>query len=283
MASPVTTFAKPPPHTHTPAPTFADPSNSLCVSLLFSLSSTLAQALAIYASMLETNPANTLATKRIVAVHKARGELGKAIQVLTGLLQNFGTDLESWRELVDLHLIRGQTKEAVFCQEEVVLSDPHNYQNHNRYAELLYTLGNLEDVRAARRQYALSLELKRNLRAAYGLCLSAHRVAIMTPPRGRGSKQARSTRNARDQVADDEEELNNRLFDKGAQIISQMSASSSEASLRAISSMVEDLRASIKAGPDGSTMRKQQQQQQQTTSSDLETKAPAGTDAADID
>ena len=58
-------------------------------------------------------------------------------------------------------------KKALYCQEEIVLADPHNYQNHNRYADILYTIGGETNVRTARRHFAQSIELnpENNLRA----------------------------------------------------------------------------------------------------------------------
>lgn len=165
--------------------------------------------------MLEENPANMLAMKRKVCVLKGTGKIGEAIAELSSMLEIFSTDLESWKELVNLHVSVGDYKRALFCQEDVILADAHNYQNHNRYADLLYTVGGEVNVRAARRHYAQSLELNpKNARAAYGLCLASHMLATRYPfQRGKASVN---------NVAGDESELNQKLFQKGANLLREL-------------------------------------------------------------
>ena len=80
--------------------------------------------------MLEKNPANMIAMKRLVCVHKARGKVTEAIAELTKILETFQNDPECWKELVNLYMSLGDMKQAVYCQEEVVMCDPRNYQVH---------------------------------------------------------------------------------------------------------------------------------------------------------
>ena len=118
-----------------------------------------------------------IAMKRLVCVHKARGKVTEAIAELTKILETFQNDPECWKELVNLYMSLGDMKQAVYCQEEVVMCDPRNYQVHNRYADLLYSCGGQTNIRSARRQYAQSLELNpRNMRAAYGSVSRALRL-----------------------------------------------------------------------------------------------------------
>jgi tetratricopeptide (TPR) repeat protein len=183
------------------------------------------QALKLYDEMLETNSANMLAMKRRVAVYKAQGKMTSTIRALTELLQTFQTDVESWKELVTLYMASGDMKKALYCQEEVVLADPHNYQNHNRYADLLYTLGGANYLRSARRHFAQSLELspENNLRAAYGLSLSSYSLSILSSTKQQGGTRSSSGKNAKqgktDDVSSDEDELNKKLFDKSVELL----------------------------------------------------------------
>lgn len=182
------------------------------------------KALSIYDAMLETNAANMLAMKRKVCVYKAQGKMKSAIRELTTLLQTFQTDVESWKELVTLYMASGDMKKALYCQEEVVLGDPHNYQNHNRYADLLYTLGGEANVRCSRRHFAYSLELspENNLRATYGLALSCYSLSsLMASKQSNSSGSRGKTKKTKkdDTVGDDEDELNNKLFDKSLELL----------------------------------------------------------------
>lgn len=169
--------------------------------------------------MLEKNPANMIAMKRLVCVHKAQGKMADAIGELTKILETFQTDVECWKELVALYVSQGDMKQAVYCQEEVVMCDPRNYQSHNRYADLLYTSGGETNVRSARRQYSQSLELNpRNMRAAFGICLASYTLAgISASNKGKKKKSASSF----DYIEPDEDELNEKLFKYGLSLLRQ--------------------------------------------------------------
>ena len=163
-----------------------------------------------------------LAMKRKVCVFKAQGKMKSAIRELTGLLQTFQTDVESWKELVTLYMASGDMKKALYCQEEVVLGDPHNYQNHNRYADLLYTLGGEANLRNARRHFAQSLELSsdNNLRATYGLLLACYSISSLgTSKQASGSSRGKTKKTKDITVGADEEELNSKLFEKSLELL----------------------------------------------------------------
>jgi tetratricopeptide (TPR) repeat protein len=170
--------------------------------------------------MLKTNAANMLAMKRKVCVYKAQGKMKSAIRELTNLLQTFQTDIESWKELVTLYMAAGDMKKALYCQEEVILGDPHNYQNHNRYGDILYTLGGEINVRCSRRHFAQSLELspENNLRAIYGLALSCYTLSSITTSRSSTSSKLKIK--VKDEtIKSDEKELNQKLFEKSMELL----------------------------------------------------------------
>ncbi len=81
-------------------------------------------------------------------------------------------DTEAWLELADLRLSLGQYSQAAFCYEELVLANPLSHVHFLRYAEILYTMGGLENFKLARKYFAHSLELNdvNNTRALWGLC-----------------------------------------------------------------------------------------------------------------
>ena len=198
--------------------------------------------------MLEKNPANMIAMKRLVCVHKAQGKVPEAIAELTKILETFQTDPECWKELVTLYMSQGDMAQAVYCQEEVVMCDPRNYQAHNRYADLLYTSGGQSNIRSARRQYAQSLELNpRNMRAAYGICLASFALAGMAAGDGSGKNKKSSggssgSSSSFDYIEPDEDELNKKLFEFGLSLLKEHYA---ESPLRA---HVEALSAEWEAG-----------------------------------
>lgn len=64
-------------------------------------------------------------------------------------------------------------KQAAHCFEELLLLAPTNLTCHLRYADILYTIGTIQDIAVAQKYYAHALEVSQGscLRALYGLCL----------------------------------------------------------------------------------------------------------------
>ena len=48
----------------------------------------------------------------------------------------FMADYEAWQQAADLYLELGQYEKALFCFEELILSNPHNYLYHLKCAEV---------------------------------------------------------------------------------------------------------------------------------------------------
>jgi tetratricopeptide (TPR) repeat protein len=136
-------------------------------------------AIKLYRNMMKKNPANALAHKRIVSVYRAQGRTKDAIKELTEYLKNFSADISGWQELASLEMSVGNASEACFGYEELILADPMNYLLHSKYAELLYTVGGIEKLKAARRHFVQSIHFKpkHNVRAMLGVCMSSHAVA----------------------------------------------------------------------------------------------------------
>ena len=134
----------------------------------------------IYNDMLAESEANTLALKRQVSILRAKGDYRAAVMMLTDYMKNFSSDASGWQELGNLQHTLGKISEAAYCYEELILGDPHNYLLHTRYAELLYSMGGLDKVRAARRHFvqAIHFKNKMNARATLGACMSAN--ALLT-------------------------------------------------------------------------------------------------------
>ena len=132
----------------------------------------------IYDDMLKENPANALVMKRKVCILKAQGKTVEAIKEVNKLITIFQADPSAWQELGELHLSLGNYKAAAFCYEELVLGDPMSYLHHCRLAELLYTVGGADNLRAARKYFSQSLHLKpKNPRALVGVAMSAAALA----------------------------------------------------------------------------------------------------------
>jgi len=129
--------------------------------------------------IIEHDPSNSMPKKRLIAIYKAEGRNVEAIKGLTEYLKTFMADAEAWQELSELYLAENDFSKAAFCVEELILHNPHNHLLHQRYADIKYTQGGLDNMEIARSYYCQALKLNpKNLRALYGLYLASSNIAV---------------------------------------------------------------------------------------------------------
>lgn len=143
------------------------------------------EALVHYEKLLAESPANATVMKRKVAVERARGNTHRAIEALNEYLDSFMSDVDAWAELGDLYIENLMYKQAAFCFEELITAAPHNYLNHLKYAEVLYTMGGAENVRNSRKYFAAAVDLTGgdSLRALYGLWSATNAIKALKGPK----------------------------------------------------------------------------------------------------
>eukprot|EP00911_Craspedida_sp_UC1_P002919 UC1_evm1s2133 len=135
------------------------------------------EAQKLYNDVLEADETNMTAQQRIVALLVQQRKLKQAVDKLNEYLKMYGTDQQAWQQLLELYLKQGMVEQAAFCAEELVLMAPLNHVYNRTYAEVLYTLGDDENVRTARRYFAQALKLcPGNARALCGLHLASRRA-----------------------------------------------------------------------------------------------------------
>jgi len=132
-------------------------------------------ALELYKAMIDETPNSPDVIKRLVGVHKARGDMGAAVSVLTKYLETYQTDPDAWAELGSLSAEMGTLKRASFCYEELILLEPHNYVHHTLYAETLFTMG---AIGMAAKYFAMAVDLSASAapRPLMGLLVAAARI-----------------------------------------------------------------------------------------------------------
>ncbi|XP_039255040.1 ER membrane protein complex subunit 2-like [Styela clava] len=137
------------------------------------------EALTIYEEIEKNDPTNAAIRKRRTAILKAQGKTSDAIKSLTEYLKTFMADAEAWLELSELYTEELEYGKASYCMEEVILSQPLNHLYHQRYAEIKYTQGGMENVSLARDYFAEAVYLSRNsnMRALYGLLLACNQLS----------------------------------------------------------------------------------------------------------
>ncbi|KAK0601753.1 hypothetical protein LWI29_027129 [Acer saccharum] len=145
-----------------------------------------------YTSLLEDNPVDQLIHKRRIAIAKAQGDISGAIELLNKYLEIFMADHDAWRELADLYVSLQMYKQAAFCYEEVILAQPTVPLYHLAYADVLYTLGGLENLQTAKKYYASTVDLTggKNTRALFGICLCTSAIAQLSKGRSKDEKES---------------------------------------------------------------------------------------------
>lgn len=130
------------------------------------------EANTLYDEIIDAHPSCSAAWKRKVAILVARGKTLEAIKELNEFLNVFMSDTEAWLELADLYIKNNEYGRAGFCLEELLLTNPHHYLYHLKYAEICYSIGS-ERIELARKHYATAVKLNpSSLRALYGFYLS---------------------------------------------------------------------------------------------------------------
>ncbi|KAJ4967634.1 hypothetical protein NE237_014335 [Protea cynaroides] len=144
-----------------------------------------------YSSLLEDNPLDQVVHKRRVAMAKSQGNISGAIEWLNKYLEIFMADHDAWRELGEIYISLQMYKQAAFCYEELILCQPSIPLYHLVYADVLYTLGGLENLQAAKKYYASTIDLTggKNTRALFGICLCSVAIAQLTKGRNKEDKE----------------------------------------------------------------------------------------------
>ncbi|XP_078442513.1 protein prenylyltransferase superfamily protein [Wolffia australiana] len=145
-----------------------------------------------YALLLEKNPIDQAILKRKAAMAKAQGNISAAVECLNKYLETFMADYDAWRELAEIYVSQQMYKQAAFCYEELILSQPAAPLYHLAYADVLYTMGGLENLQTAKKYYASAIELTggKNTRALFGVCMCAFAISQLV--KGRSGKEQES-------------------------------------------------------------------------------------------
>nr|AFK46092.1 unknown [Lotus japonicus] len=142
-------------------------------------------------SLLEDNPVDQTIHKRRVAMAKAQGNISGALDFLNKYLEIFMADLDAWRELAGIYSSLQMYKQAAFCYEELMLAQPTVPLYHLAYADVLYTIGGLENLQTAKKYYASTIDLTggKNTRALFGICLCTSAIAQLSKGKSKEEKE----------------------------------------------------------------------------------------------
>lgn len=134
----------------------------------------------LYEGLLKLDPTNAAIMKRQVALLIGQSQIPAAIKKMNAYLEIFHIDAEAWMELAQLYLKTNNFVGAKFCMEELILQNPYNHVYHQRYAEILYSIGvsgGQESMTLALKYFAKAAKLNPlNTRAVYGVMLAAEKL-----------------------------------------------------------------------------------------------------------
>ncbi|ELT97185.1 hypothetical protein CAPTEDRAFT_108309, partial [Capitella teleta] len=185
----------------------------------------------LYKTILQDDPTNSVAEKRLVVIYKSQNKIKEAITELRKYLDSHMADTDSWLELSDLYLSQMDYAHAAFCLEELILANPHYHLFHQRYAEIRYTQGGTENLLEARAYFSQAIKLNpNNIRALYGLFLCASNLA--TKQRSAESKNMKYAAWAAEQIS----QLYRKLGGRGTK-----SSSDSTEQIKALGGMFDKL------------------------------------------
>ncbi|CAF3964600.1 unnamed protein product [Rotaria sp. Silwood1] len=132
----------------------------------------------IYSKLLQHNETDAIIHKRKICLLKEQNKISEAISELNSYLELYQIDQEAWSELCDLYLSEHDYAKAAFCAEELILINPHNHLNHERYASICYSQG---DYEKARTYYFSTIKFNpNNMRALYGILLTSINMKTRT-------------------------------------------------------------------------------------------------------
>lgn len=160
--------------------------------MLYEANGAWSEAEKVYTRLLADSPLDQVILKRKVAMAKAQGNSAAAAEYLNTYLETFMADHDAWRELAELYISIQMYKQAAFCYEELILCQPACPLYHLAYADVLYTMGGLENLQAAKKYYSSTINLTggKNTRALYGICLCSVAINQLTKGRNKDEKDS---------------------------------------------------------------------------------------------
>jgi len=127
--------------------------------LLQEASGDLEAALENYSENLKVDTGDAASTKRIISLLKNQGRIADCVSELNKYLSVYQCDAEGWFELAEIYLSEYEYEKAAFCFEELIILNPSNYIIYQRYAETKATMGNLDNLKIAKKYFCQSARM----------------------------------------------------------------------------------------------------------------------------
>ena len=130
----------------------------------------LSDAEQLYDSTLESDPTDPRLLRRRAVLERSRNRPRNAIKRMCDYLDTYSADVDAWAALGCWYAELLKHSLAIFCFEEVLLSQPQDTRTHSTLAESCYTHG---DYAKARHHFAAAVQLSNgnDVRSLFGLVL----------------------------------------------------------------------------------------------------------------
>ena len=109
------------------------------------------KALSVYEGLIARNDQDLVSAKRKSVLFRTNGQPDRAVAELNAFLSKHPGEIDAWHELANIYQTMQQYTRAAFCYEELLLARPHDYWINLKYAEMLYSVGGLENLVNARK------------------------------------------------------------------------------------------------------------------------------------
>jgi len=135
------------------------------------------KAIKLYDSILAQDSNHMGAWKRSIGIMLTTKDHRSAIKSINEYLEFYPNDKEAWKLLLNLYLIQHNYEFAKFVCEELILINGDDYLYLMLYAEILYNIGNQNNLLIALKYFSqcILLSSNLNLRCLFGIlmCLRA--------------------------------------------------------------------------------------------------------------
>ncbi|KCV73270.1 hypothetical protein H696_00812 [Fonticula alba] len=115
-------------------------------------------AAVVYHQILERDPSNAGAMKRLIALAGQLEDASRMVTLLVDYLEIYMNDAEAWKLLASLYCRSSCYEQAIFCYEQLFVIQ-ETASCRILCAEALYTRGDIESLVLARKYYCRALEL----------------------------------------------------------------------------------------------------------------------------
>lgn len=126
-------------------------------------------ALNIYRNLIRSNQEDRASLKKYILLLKTISKNDDYVKLWNEYLKIYMDDADAWYELSEVYLATCNHSKAIYCLEEVLLHQPHNYMVYMRIGDIQASLNHVDAASNAIKYYSQSILIKPTPRAYWGI------------------------------------------------------------------------------------------------------------------